>query len=295
MDAHVESHKVGDDPSTEWVAEKAGYDLSDLAIKMPELREERDPRGGRKAKRDLLPKVRPEFSLAGEKIELVEGVDYLVTVYEGDDVDVPPTSDKRVEKLTDAGKYRAILTGMSGKLHGQVAVPFEVKKRKRSLKPLLALLLLLLAGLGVFFALYFTGNTPWYDPNAGEGLAGLHDEDLQAYIDMQVKEGMMNMTILSGIVFEDGTMNPNSPGEIGFNNLAGNHYDQKLTLTLKDTGEVVYESGAISPGQNIQYITLNRELAPGVYDAVATVTGYDTQTHEEKGSLASELRIAVAD
>ena len=271
------------------------HELAQLDIVMPTLYEERASKSEKGKKRDLMPKVLPEFSFGGEQLALRKETDYFLVVYEGGDPEAALTPDLRVDELTDEGVYRAVISGVSEQAQGQVVVPFAVRKRRRRIWPW-ALLAALLVAVGIFLALLFTGNTPWYDPNAGQGLAGIHDDDLQKYLDEQVEAGMMNITVLEKCIFEGyGTMDPDHPGEVGFNNIPGNHVDQKLTITLDDTGEVVYESGAISPGQSIQYITLNRELDPGAYSATATVTGYDRESHEKAGALAVAIRVIVTE
>ncbi|MBQ9003431.1 MAG: hypothetical protein IJ087_16405 [Eggerthellaceae bacterium] len=273
--------------------EKPLWDVSDLAIGIPELRERRE-KGGRLA--DLMSEARPVFKLNGEPLAeaLRAGDDYLLAYYRGGNADAPLERKDRLAAITEAGEYRCVVTGVSKKLGGQVAVPFKVMARKRSKKPLAVLAAAAAIAAVAVAVLTFSGNAPWYDPNAGEGLAGIHDSDLQAYLDAKVDEGMMNITVLSKLVFEGGTTTDrNNPGEIGFNNIPGNHVDQKLAITLDDTGEQVYESGAIQPGQNIQYITLTRDLEPGTYEATSTITGYDRDTHAELGTLAAKLRIFV--
>ena len=76
-------------------------------------------------------------------------------------------------------------------------------------------------------------------------------------------------------------------------NIAANKVDQKVTLELANTGEVIYESGAIAPGSHVQTIQLDANLEPGVYDALATFDGYDIETHEKKGTAAAKVTLAV--
>ena len=271
------------------VGQSASMSLSELAVTMPELRERRDSAG----KVDLIGQAVPRLELEGEDVGLVPGEDFLLEHYRGG-VESPLDSSHRIAELKDAGSYRVVIRGASERLSGEMIVPFQVQKRRRIWPWILAALLLLIAALlGVMF---FTGNGPWYDPNASEGIAGLEGEDLQAYLDAKVEEGSMNITVVTPLVFREGTTNQDAPGKIAFNNLEANHVDQKLAITLDDTGELVYESpGAISPGQNVEYITLNRELAPGTYAATATVTGYDRETHAERGALAAKIQIVVKD
>lgn len=55
-------------------------------------------------------------------------------------------------------------------------------------------------------------------------------------------------------------------------NPEGNPCYFKFTIVLKDTGEVIYESQYVPPGQSIEDVTLTRPLAEGEYDATIQIT-----------------------
>ena len=99
----------------------------------------------------------------------------------------------------------------------------------------------------------------------------------------------MNISIAASITFADGS----SEGEARIGNIAANPMDQKVVITLKDSGETVYESAAIAPDQHIQTIKLTKDLDPGQYAAVATFTGYDRETHKQTGQAAAEIVLNV--
>lgn len=130
----------------------------------------------------------------------------------------------------------------------------------------------------------------WFDPNASQGqFEGKSKEEIQAALNEEVAKGMMNISIAAVITFPDGT----SEGEARIENIAANPMDQKVVITLKDTGETVYESGALAPDQHIQTIKLSKDLDPGEYAAVATFTGYDRETHKQTGQAAAEITLHV--
>ncbi|MCB7037347.1 flagellar protein FliS [Eggerthella sinensis] len=130
----------------------------------------------------------------------------------------------------------------------------------------------------------------WYDSNASQGqFEGKSKEEIQAALNEEVAKGMMNISIAASINFPDGA----SEGEARIENIAANPMDQKVVITLKDTGETVYESAALAPDQHIQNITLTKDLDPGDYAAVATFTGYDRETHKQTGQAAAEIVIHV--
>lgn len=130
----------------------------------------------------------------------------------------------------------------------------------------------------------------WFDPNASQGqFEGKSKEEIQAALNEEVAKGMMNISIAAVITFPDGS----SEGEARIENIAANPMDQKVVITLKDTGETVYESKALAPDQHIQNIKLSRDLDPGEYAAVATFTGYDRETHKQTGQAAAEIVLRV--
>ena len=130
----------------------------------------------------------------------------------------------------------------------------------------------------------------WFDSNAAQGqFEGKSKEEIQAALNEEVAKGMMNISIAVAIVFPDGT----SEGEARIENIAANPVDQKVTITLEDSGETVYESGAIAPDQHIQNIKLSKDLDPGEYPAIATFTGYDRETHKQTGQAAAKITLRV--
>lgn len=134
-------------------------------------------------------------------------------------------------------------------------------------------------------------NTPpWYDPNATTGTYdGKSEDEIRADLNRQIDENSMNGSIASVINFEDGA----KQGTARIENIQANHFDQKVSITMKETGEVLYESGAIAPGQYIEKITLNKVLKKGSYDAIATISGFDRKSHEKIGQMAIETKIVV--
>lgn len=130
----------------------------------------------------------------------------------------------------------------------------------------------------------------WFDSNASQGqFEGKSKEEIQAALNEEVAKGMMNISIAASITFPDGA----SEGEARIENIAANPMDQKVVITLKDSGETVYESGAIAPDQHIQAIKLSKDLEPGEYAAVATFTGYDRETHKQTGQAAAEIVLNI--
>ena len=130
----------------------------------------------------------------------------------------------------------------------------------------------------------------WYDADSAAGsYEGKSDEEVRADLEKAVAEGMMNISIASNIKASAQT----GQAEARIENIAANTMDQKVTLKLADSGEVIYESGAIAPGSHVQTVQLDADLAPGAYDVLATFDGYDVETREKKGTAAAEVTLTV--
>ena len=169
---------------------------------------------------------------------------------------------------------------------------FDPQQEKLKTKKRIALIFLLssiaLAIVGSLF--YGTISEVWYDLTAQSGsYEGRTEQEIMSDLNRQVAEGMMNISVAATITFENGS----AEGEARLQNVEGNRRDQKIVITLDDTGEVIYESGAIPPGSHIQTIKLNRDIDAGTYAATATFIGYDLDTHQEKGRAAAQIKIVV--
>lgn len=160
--------------------------------------------------------------------------------------------------------------------------------RTRRIATIAAAAIVLVAG--VCFLLGQDEVDSWFDSSAAEGqYEGKSQEEIIAALNAQVEEGMMNISIASVVKFPDGA----AAGEARIENIQANHVDQKVSITLDDTGQTVYESGAIAPGQYIQHIKLSEALAPGTYTATATFSGYDRETHDKTGAAAAQITLIV--
>ena len=172
----------------------------------------------------------------------------------------------------------------------------EQKKRQRKVLIIVAAALVALA---VAIALAFTflgsatSNNPlegFFDDNAQAGQApNKTPAELQAELNRIVEEGMFNISIASVIEFTG----PDASGKAYIENVPNNPYDMTVDITLKETGESVYASKGIAPGNYIEDIKLAAALEPGSHDAVATFTAYDRETHTEKGKAAAEVTLLI--
>lgn len=148
---------------------------------------------------------------------------------------------------------------------------------------LLILLLLILLGLcaGIIYKLAMPQEKSRLARDElalGGMLPGKSPQEISDLLDAKVEEGMVDIGIAAEPVFEKN----GKKGRIGIENIAANHYSFQVTITLDETGEVLYESGIIDPGYYIEYIELNRTVKAGDYPATAVFSTYSLDESEDK-------------
>lgn len=174
--------------------------------------------------------------------------------------------------------------------------------RKKKIKKIMPVLIIVASSLAIFIAAALIIGNLWIDKNSKKGYYdGKTQEQIIADLNAQVAEGEMNVSIANTIKFPNGSLNE---GDARIENIEANRVDQVVTIALKDSDEVLYESGAIQPGYFIQNISLNKNLEPGIYKAVALFTGYKHKQgnifesifsgkHEKTGAIATEINLWV--
>lgn len=199
----------------------------------------------------------------------------------------PPTGGGKVSEEKDSrdSKDSKLILGLKNDDNntGKNTENDDNKKKKKIIAviiAIIAIIIIILLGLT-----QCNGNIdPWYDSNAKNGsYEGKTQEQIIADLNAQVKEGMMNISCAATMQGKAG--NPNVTAR--FENIEANHWDQKIKLYLGDPnngGELLYESGALAPGQSIDTIQLNRTFDNGSYDVTAVFTGYDRDSHEERAN-----------
>lgn len=163
-------------------------------------------------------------------------------------------------------------------------------------KLLLAACVLLAAALVVLLVLLL--RTPKAGPSgmvrdtaalAGQ-LENKTEEEIIAELNRVVDEGMFNIAINSYITFPDAK----GEGVANIENVPGNRYNMTVSIVLDDTGETVYQSKGIKPGQYIQKIRLDEELPEGFYYATAVFTAYaQDEAHTRVGQAAAKIQLEV--
>lgn len=116
---------------------------------------------------------------------------------------------------------------------------------------------------------------PWGDPSARKGhYEGKTKEEIQADLDTDVAWHSMEISVASHVTMREGSTNC----ELRVENIEANHCDQKVRVW--ETGnedDVLYESGAIAPGEYLQWVELTHALLVGTHTLTVQFQGYEQQ------------------
>ena len=129
-----------------------------------------------------------------------------------------------------------------------------------------------------------------YDSSAVEGgWDNLSPEEIAEKLNEKVAEGMINISMNTAPYFENGA----ADGNLMIVNESINNYPQKVQIVRNDTGEQIYESGAIAVGSKIERAALDVELPTGTYECTAMFHNLDPISGEIIGTAGAIITITV--
>ena len=161
--------------------------------------------------------------------------------------------------------------------------------------------LVLLVGAGIFLAvrllhkpadaaLASSKSGIVYDSSAVEGgWDNLSPEEIEARLNEKVAEGMINISANTAPIFEDGA----SEGNLMLVNESINNYPQMVQIVRNDTGEQIYESGAIAVGSKIERARLDVVLPAGTYECTAYFHNLDLESGAIIGTAGAIITITI--
>lgn len=134
-------------------------------------------------------------------------------------------------------------------------------------------------------------NVIEFDQNATEGgIEHKSKEEIQKELNEKVAQGMINISMNTNPVFEDGQ----SEGNLLIVNSERNNYPQVVYIVFKDDPtQEIYRSGAIPVGSKIENAKLNVDLEPGTYECVAYFNNVDMESNSFVGTAGAEITITV--
>jgi hypothetical protein len=129
-----------------------------------------------------------------------------------------------------------------------------------------------------------------YDSAAIEGgWDNLSPEEIAEKLNEKVAEGMINISMNTAPYFENGA----SEGNVMIVNESINNYPQKVQIIRNDTGEQIYESGAIAVGSKIERAKLDVALPAGTYECTAYFHNLNPETGEIIGTAGAIINITI--
>ena len=129
-----------------------------------------------------------------------------------------------------------------------------------------------------------------YDDSAIEGgWDNLSPEEIEARLNEKVAEGMINISANTAPIFEDGA----SEGNLMLVNESINNYPQMVQIVRNDTGEQIYESGAIAVGSKIERARLDVVLPAGTYECTAYFHNLDPESGAIIGTAGAIITITI--
>ena len=161
--------------------------------------------------------------------------------------------------------------------------------------------LVLLVGAGIFLAVRLLHKPAdaaladsksgiIYDSSAVEGgWDNLSPEEIAEKLNEKVAEGMINISMNTAPYFENGT----AEGNLMLVNESINNYPQKVQIVRNDTGEQIYESGAIAVGSKIERAKLDLVLPAGTYECTAYFHNLDPESGAIIGTAGAIITITI--
>lgn len=120
-------------------------------------------------------------------------------------------------------------------------------------------------------------------------LEGKSEAEIAATLNEVVDEGQLQISINMNPVFSSGE----ASGNLKIENHPNNHYNIRVSITMDDTGEEIYNSGLMPINSHIDEDVLEKVLKKGEYPATATFTAYDPETDMEVGQSAAKIQISI--
>ena len=173
--------------------------------------------------------------------------------------------------------------------------------RSKDITVYAVIFLILLVGAGIFLAVRLLHKPAdaaladsksgiIYDSSAVEGgWDNLSPEEIEARLNEKVAEGMINISANTAPIFEDGA----SEGNLMLVNESINNYPQMVQIVRNDTGEQIYESGAIAVGSKIERARLDVVLPAGTYECTAYFHNLDPESGAIIGTAGAIITITI--
>lgn len=171
----------------------------------------------------------------------------------------------------------------------------EDKKKSRFIKWVLLILLLLFLVKGCYDTYIDKGQGTDrvvvgenFLPE-GKDAQEMSDDDLMKRAQEAADKSNFNLMVFPKAAFSAST----GEGTFKVKNPNANAYPINVDLINKSTGSIVYSSGAIYPGEEINKVKLDQLIEAGEYEMSAEVTVYNAETKLKQGIVGAEVSVVV--
>jgi hypothetical protein len=129
---------------------------------------------------------------------------------------------------------------------------------------------------------------------APSGVPVINEDNLNEIVsemEEKVARGMFETYMNTTWTFPDGA---SASSDAVMGNSASNNFPFWFTVTLSDTGEVVYTSSLLPIGSELAEIVLDKDLNAGPYPALITIHMVDEEGEEVESNMGFNLTLVVS-
>lgn len=172
---------------------------------------------------------------------------------------------------------------------GGIIIKEKIKKKKWWI---ILLLILLIIGGGLGYKYFHKSPTEIvagsYLPDAKDAKK-MTSKERRKLQEEEVDNSKFTLSIYPEATFENGK----STGNLYIKNEVENAYPIAVQIIEDESGDIIYESGAMQPGYEITEGKLVKNLKKGNYKCTAEVSIFDPKTEKYKGQTAAEIEVEV--
>lgn len=171
----------------------------------------------------------------------------------------------------------------------------EKKKKKKKILILLLILLLIVGCSYSVYRIFFDNKKENVSVLSGDFLPDgkdakkMSDKELAKYAQSAANSSQFNMMISPTATFDEHTQK----GILKIRNPETNAYPINVVVTDDKTGDIIYTSGAINPGEEVSDVQLEKKMTAGTYQTTALFSLYDAKTKEKKGEVSAAVEVIV--
>lgn len=161
-------------------------------------------------------------------------------------------------------------------------------KKKKVIIGLLLIIVFLIGGLSYY---YFNSNdNANTKATISEGYpGGISKEEMEDAMQREADENYWSFDVNAEPVFKDGS----SKGFLRIVNPPYNLYPIEVSIRLKDTNEMLFQSGRLEPNHYIGYAKLEKKLKKGTYKASVEIKAFEKDSDKMFNKAYADITIKI--